>query len=206
MIVGIVGFIGSGKNTVAKYLSDENGFHTLSFAEPVKEMVSVVFGWDKTLLDGLTDESRIFREKKDEWWSEKLQRNITPRLMLQYIGTEVFRNTISKEIWIHVLDNKINMVGNKNIVIPDVRFPNEIDFIRKKGGKIIRVLRGDEPNWYYVALRDNLNKTNNMKTHYPDIHDSEWSWIGENFDYEIENNSGLNELKSKVDEFIKKGE
>lgn len=206
MIVGVVGFIGSGKNTVAKYLSDEKNFQTLSFAEPLKEMVSIVFGWDKKLLDGLTDESRSFREMEDDWWSEKLGKRITPRFMLQYMGTEVFRNTISKEIWIHVLDNKINRAGDKNIVIPDVRFPNEIQFIRKKGGKIIRVLRGKEPEWYETALEDNLNGTNNMKKYYSNVHDSEWAWIGEKFDCEIENNSDLNCLKIKVDDFIKKGE
>jgi hypothetical protein len=72
MIVGLVGFIGSGKGTVADIMTTEHGFSKESFAGGVKDAASVIFGWDRKLLEGDTEESRAWRETPDEYWSEKL--------------------------------------------------------------------------------------------------------------------------------------
>jgi ABC-type glutathione transport system ATPase component len=66
-IIGIVGFIGSGKDTVADYLVNFHRFKRESFANSLKDAVSQVFGWDRELLEGRTQESREWRETKDEW-------------------------------------------------------------------------------------------------------------------------------------------
>ena len=68
MIVGICGLIGSGKGTVADILV-EQGFTKVSFADKLKDGVSTIFGWDRSLLEGDTDESRDWREQADEFWT-----------------------------------------------------------------------------------------------------------------------------------------
>ena len=88
MIVGVVGFIGSGKGTVGDFLKTEFGFHSLSFASHLKDVASVLFGWERNLLEGDTEESRKFRERPDGFWSKKIGEHFTPRLALQLLGTE----------------------------------------------------------------------------------------------------------------------
>ena len=68
MIIGICGLIGSGKGTVADVLVDQ-GFKKVSFADRLKDGVSTIFGWDRAMLEGDTDESRQWREQRDDFWS-----------------------------------------------------------------------------------------------------------------------------------------
>ena len=84
MIVGLVGFIGSGKGTVASQLVDDYNFRQDSFASTLKDACSVIFGWPRHMLEGDTKESREWREVVDPWWSKKLSMpNFSPRLALQ---------------------------------------------------------------------------------------------------------------------------
>jgi len=70
--IGLLGNIGSGKNTVAQYLATKGCIPT-SFAGPLKDLCANVFGWDRDLLEGETDESRQFRETVDMFWSKKIK-------------------------------------------------------------------------------------------------------------------------------------
>ena len=144
MIIGICGFIGSGKDTIADYLVNLHHFRRESFANSLKDAVAHVFGWDRTLLEGRTKHSREWREKRDDWWSERLGIEITPRFILQQWGTEVCRKAFHDDIWIASLENKLR-TSTDNIVISDCRFPNEIKSIKDAGGMVIRVKRGPEP-------------------------------------------------------------
>ena len=54
MIIGVCGFIGSGKDTVADYLQNFHEFRRESFASTLKDAVAAVFGWDRTMLEGRT--------------------------------------------------------------------------------------------------------------------------------------------------------
>ena len=83
MIIGIIGFAGSGKGTVGDMLVRDYSFAKLSFADSLKDAVSAIFGWDRSLLEGDTEESRKFREAKDEWWSSRLGYHVTPRNIMQ---------------------------------------------------------------------------------------------------------------------------
>lgn len=196
MIVGLVGFIGSGKGTAGDILS-ELGFIKESFAGSVKDIASVMFGWPRHLLEGDTDESRKFREEPDEAWSKRFGRSFSPREALQKIGTEVGRDIFHTDFWVQALDAKVE--SNKNYVITDVRFPNEIEWIRNQGGIVIEVQRGDNPIWYddlallesaeYKALYMRSNTT---------VHQSEWAWVGQPIDYTITNNETKDKLKYKL--------
>ena len=72
MIIGVCGFIGSGKDTIADYLTNFHGFRRESFASTLKDAVAQVFGWDRTLLEGRTKQAREWRERVDPWWAERL--------------------------------------------------------------------------------------------------------------------------------------
>ena len=203
-IIGIVGFIGSGKDTVADYLVNTHKFQRESFASSLKDAVSAVFNWDRTLLEGRTSESRDWRETPDTWWSNRLNMNITPRWILQHWGTEVCRIGFHDDIWIASLENKL-LTSNDNIVISDCRFPNEIAMIKNAGGKIVWVTRGDLPSWYNIAVQAAepsndeiaIQELSRFK-----IHPSEWSWIGTKFDTIIDNNSTLEVLYTQANSLI----
>ena len=92
MIIGLVGWIGSGKNTVADILATQHSYKKDSFAAPLKDATANIFNWPRKTLEGDTDHSRHFRECVDPYWANKLQiKNFTPRLALQIVGTELFR-------------------------------------------------------------------------------------------------------------------
>jgi len=196
MLVGLVGFIGSGKGTAGDILG-ELGFIKESFAGSVKDIASVMFGWPRHLLEGDTDESRAFREQPDEGWSKKFGRTFTPREALQKIGTEVGRDIFHQDFWVQALDAKVDF--KKHYVITDVRFPNEIDWIHENGGIVIEIQRGENPEWY--GKLKNLKRQGfeygfrkQMMNEF-DVHESEWAWVGEDIDYTIDNNTTKDALQ-----------
>jgi hypothetical protein len=196
-IIGVVGFAGSGKDTIGTYLKNNLGFEQISFASSLKDATSSIFGWPRYLLEGDTQESRDFRERKDDWWSNKLGKDVTPRWALQYMGTEVIRQGLDDKIWIYSVEQKL-LNNSKPVVITDVRFPNEIKLIQSLGGKVIRVARGNDPYWYETALQANLGNEEALnKMIEIGIHSSEWAWIS-NFDTVIENNSDIETLLESV--------
>jgi hypothetical protein len=202
MIIGICGFIGSGKDTVADYLVNFHEFRRESFAASLKDAVAAVFGWDRTLLEGRTKESREWREQVDPWWSTRLGREITPRWVLQYWGTEVFRRHFHDDIWIASVENKLRS-SNDNIVITDCRFPNEIDGIKKVGGKIVWVQRGELPDWYNTAVLANQGSNvavNDLKM--KKIHASETAWAGTDFDVIVDNNGSIQDLYNQLKNLV----
>ena len=203
MIIGIAGFQGSGKDTIAAYSQNIYGFKRDSFAATLKDAVAAVFGWDRELLEGRTTESRAWRETVDPWWSNRLNMpNLTPRLVPQKWGTEVARKSWHNDTWIASLENKLNRAHN-DIVITDVRFPNEIKAVRNAGGIVIRVVRGPEPEWYELAIETNSGTFNHMAHAYPEVHPSEWAWIGTEFDAVIDNNAdGLDPLFAQVKHLV----
>jgi hypothetical protein len=205
MIIGFVGFIGSGKDTAADYLVNFHGFRRDSFANTLKDAVANVFGWDRTLLEGRTAEARAWREQVDTWWAERLgMPKLTPRWVLQYWGTDVLRNAFHDDIWIASLENKMRKTGD-NIVISDVRFPNEIKAIHNAGGIVVRVKRGDDPEWYDAAVSANAgpdgNATWSLSKHKLEklkIHASETAWVGGDIDYTVWNNASIDDLFDQI--------
>lgn len=196
-VIGLVGLAGSGKGTVGDYLISNHNFRSDSFAATLKDAVSSIFRWDRALLEGNTLESRQWRETIDEWWSGKLGRNVTPRWVLQYIGTDVLRTHFNIDIWIYSLEKKLQN-SNENIVLTDVRFPNEISMVNRLGGEIWWVRREPEPTWMYTALTDKKL----MPTVYPDVHKSEYEWIAQHEYRNIKNNSSLENLYKEVDKCL----
>ena len=209
MIIGICGLIGSGKGTVADFLVEQKGFTKISFADRLKDGVASVFGWNREMLEGNTDESRAWREKVDPYWSTETGHPITPRLVLQLFGTDCMRNGFYDGIWVSLVKKQLLENPDSNFVIPDVRFENEAEMIRSIGGKLWRVKRGDDPEWWEIAQTQMRQKAKQkespgvvvarkMEDNYPDVHISEWAWANVEFDAVIENNSTVEFLKNRV--------
>jgi len=207
MIIGICGLIGSGKGTVADILVDTHGFEKISFADKLKDGVATIYGWDRDMLEGDTPESREWRETPDEFWTKETGEEITPRLVLQKFGTECMRQGFYDGIWVSLVKNKLLQNINKNYVIPDVRFYNELTMIKEVGGILIKVQRERDPEWWDLAVQDNRSLwsatpnsivSHNMEDKFPEIHASEYKWVGWDFDYEIQNDSSIQHLTNQV--------
>jgi hypothetical protein len=212
MIIGFVGLIGSGKDTAADYLVNFHGFRRDSFATTLKDAVSAVFGWDRLMLEGRTAESRAWREQVDTWWAQRLNMpHLTPRWILQHWGTDVLRNHFNDDIWIASLEHKLQR-STDNVVISDVRFPNEIKAIRRAGGYIYWIQRGELPPWYECALTENTTDKYDqwllqdahklMEQSWPQVHNSEWAWVGQSFDAVIDNNHSVDELYDQLKNLV----
>ena len=184
------------------------------FADKLKDMVCILLGCTREQL-----EDREFKEKElgEEWWywkeniSGKIIKpyigyeindynliKLTPRLLLQLLGTECGRNIIHPDIWVNSLmaEYKSKLSSNNpvddldweprfiypNWIITDTRFPNELEAVKKKGGITIRVNR-------------NLEESK-------DQHESETELDNAEFDYVIDNNSDVESLIEKVKEIL----
>lgn len=178
MIIGITGLKGSGKDTIADFLIKEYGYKKMAFADTLKDAVAVTFGWDREMLEGVTQEHRKTRELPDEFWSKALNRPFSPRNALELVGTQLFRDNFDKNFWVHCLRKRIEESGCKKIVITDVRFRNEIEAIRSvEGSQIWRVQRGELPEWFNYAAKFNIENPDKTPI-IPNVHASECSWQG----------------------------
>ena len=209
MIIGVCGFIGSGKDTIADYLVNLHHFRRESFANTLKDAVAQVFGWDRTMLEGRTKQAREWREQVDPWWSQRLGiPHLTPRFILQQWGTEVCRKNFHDDIWIASLENKLRN-SKDDVVISDCRFPNEIRAIKQAGGIVVRVVRGVEPEWYDAAVSRNRGPNGNStwalsgrRLEQMGVHASESAWVGTKFNVVLDNNGTLDDLYQQVKQLI----
>lgn len=199
-IIGVTGRIGSGKDEVAKYLIANHKFTKFSFASALKDIVAVVFDWPRHLLEGDTAESRKWREEVDSWWATRLNiPHLTPRWVLQHIGTEVMRDHFHPDIWIASLERKL-LRHKGNVVITDCRFFNELGLISQMNGTLIRIERGEIPNWYEVAEKYNKQIPGSVPP--AGVHASEYSSVGYDYDYILDNNSNINDLQKMVKQIL----
>lgn len=208
MIIGFCGFIGAGKDTAADYLCNFHEFRRDSFANTLKDSVACVFGWDRVLLEGRTKEAREWREQVDTWWAKRLSiPHLTPRWILQHWGTDVCRQHFHDDIWIASLENKMQKTQD-NIVISDVRFSNEIQAIHNANGIVVRIKRGEDPEWYNDAINVNAGPScidwqiSSLRLKKLGIHASETGWVGGNIDYTIRNDSTIDDLYQQIKEIL----
>jgi len=203
MIIGICGFIGSGKDTAADYLVNFHEFRRESFANTLKDAVAAVFGWDRDLLEGRTKAAREWREQVDPWWANRLGKpQLTPRWILQYWGTEVCRVGFHDDMWIASLENKLRK-SSDHVVISDCRFPNEIKSIKEAGGRVIWIQRGELPSWHIMAAKANYGDifaAEKLKA--LGVHASETAWVGTDFDAVIDNNGSIDSLYQRLKNLV----
>lgn len=131
-LIGISGRARSGKDTAAQALT-HRGWHRYSFADPLKDGVRCMLGLGREHTDG------ALKEQPMDWLG-----GVTPRRLMQTLGTEWGRDLVHPDLWLLVADRRIadaGADGAPGLVIPDVRFDNEANFIRERGGCVIHLLR-----------------------------------------------------------------
>ncbi len=211
MLIGVVGFIGAGKGTAGDILVANHFYETESFAKALKDAAAAIFSWDREMLEGDTKESRFWREKTDRFWSEKLEvKKFTPRLALQWLGTEAGRNVFGQELWTSGVEKRWKEAGTKDTVITDCRFPNEIEMIHRNGGKVVRIKRGPDPVWYQMMLfhnkgysdEDDLKNIDQMRVVGELPHESETAWIGCPIDEIFLNEGTLEEFELLIASYV----
>jgi len=175
-IIGVTGNKYNGKDTFADYLVLHYGYTKIAIADPIKEICKIMFNFNDEQLYG------NLKEEIDPLW------NIKPRNAFQFIGTDLIRNQISQLIpnitdnfWIYVIKNKI-LKENKKFIISDIRYENEVKMIKELNGVIFRIIKPDIIN--------------------NDLHSSEINIQNLNIDYEIYNDSDLENFYDKIDKLF----
>jgi hypothetical protein len=204
--IGLIGPIGCGKDTLADYFTLYK-FTKLSFASKLKDVLSIVFGWDRNNLEGITPESREWREQVDPYW------NISPRMALQKVGTDMFRNFISQDVWVKSISKEIDKLNENNqpVVITDCRFLNEAELIKEKNGLLLYIQRDKAeeqiPEWIKREAKDALFNPNSKTRQTIDqyciqnnIHPTNWMIYGLKHlaDIVILNNGSIEEFINDV--------
>jgi len=127
MIIGITGPKRSGKTTLGNALANRYGLMHTSFAEPIRAFVAQLLGMSAHELD-------LFKASPVGWLD-----GVTPRSMMQTLGTEWGRAMVHPELWLRSLLRRIE--NHNGAVISDVRFPNEAAAILERGGIVLRLSR-----------------------------------------------------------------
>lgn len=187
-IIGLSGYARSGKDTVGDYLKLRHNFEKFAFADKLRECVlalNPIVGVSKTFRSGDGGMSvaigpvrlnEVIEEYgwdgyKESYYGDEI------RGLLQRMGTEVGRNMIADDIWVRELDGK-----RGNIIVTDMRFPNEYERVKRNGGQVWRINRpGTEP---------------------ANPHISEVSLDNHDFDVTLTNDGDLEDLYFKVSEAL----
>lgn len=139
MIIGLAGKKQSGKDTVGQYLVDNYGFTRFAFADKVKECVATLLDIPLEQLEQYKNNDEVklvlgvyYNREFDDVFKELSVRDLYKRM-----GTEVGRNILDKDLWWRLLEDQVGEYA----VITDVRFPNEYDWILRRGGRMIHMVR-----------------------------------------------------------------
>jgi hypothetical protein len=177
MILGLIGYKQSGKSSVANHLINKSNFEEVSWAYPLKEYIGRnLFKLDDGQLYG--DSSR--KEEKIPQWK------MSPREILQKVGTDLFRKQIHPDFWVITSMDRIITLMQKNIdvVVSDCRFPNEVKAIEELGGYTVRITR----------LGQNIT----------DVHESERALEHYNADFNLyAQDNGVAQLRNQIDRVVK---
>ena len=109
-------------------------------------------------------------------------------------GTECMRQGFFDGIWVSLVKQKIQDNPDTNWVLPDTRFPNEVNMIKSIGGSVWCIQRGHTPQWF-----DDYKQHGTKPA---DVHPSEWAWAHSEFDHVIDNDTNKEDLEEKINYLI----
>lgn len=166
-LIGLTGPAGCGKTTAATHLVEDHGFVRMKFAQALKDMLRAM---------GLT-ERQIEGDEKDIGIPHL---GVTPRYLMQTLGTEWGRKCIDGDFWVSVLEPQVREALDQgvSVVIDDVRFDNEAEMIRRLGGTVV-----------FVTGRGGIDGS----------HDSEAGVSRGLFDVTVDNGGTVGDLTSVLD-------
>lgn len=130
-IIGFHGAAFSGKDTAATIIKNcYKNTDIFAFAGPLKDACEILFNFKHEQLH-----DQILKETIDERW------NKSPREIMQWLGTDILRNHINQNFFIMNMNQRIENSQADYIIVSDIRFDNEAEFIKSLGGKIIKIER-----------------------------------------------------------------
>jgi hypothetical protein len=192
MIIGINGYAGSGKDTVGTILQQidrDSHWEIKKWAGKLKQVAELLTGIPVEKFE----DQEFKKTNLGKQWNDRINNPMSVRDFLQKLGTEGLRDGLHTNTWVNALmadykcvpaDRAPNGWDCDNWIITDTRFPNEAQAIKDAGGIIIRV------------TRPGIGPVND--------HPSETGLNQWKFDYEIQNDSSLNELINSVRIFKQK--
>lgn len=170
-LVGLAGAARSGKSTVGAYLMDQFDVYPIGFADALKAAAAILLNRTEEEVYG---ENGFDREAIMPEWGFSM------RHFLQILGTEGMRNLFREDFWINRLT--VEILGHDDVVITDVRYENEADFVRDTGGEIWHITRQDQ---------NGLNEQ-------AQAHDSESGVTVRGGDFFLFNHGNVEELQQKA--------
>ena len=155
MIIGITGPKQSGKTTLARYIAEHSDLYweIKGFATPLKQIVSILTGVNVYDMDSEKIKSSQLSNITGEDWD-----NYTVRKFLQFVGTDLFRKQVHPDIWIRAALRDYDK--NTNWIMADVRFQNEVEAIKKLGGKVIKIQPRQKVKPEHTSEELNINYKN----------------------------------------------
>lgn len=180
MIIGVCGYARSGKDEIAKIFVEEYGFIRLSFADKVREAALAIDPLINTPIY-FSGWRRLSDIVHDYGWDEAKKFEVV-RELLQRLGM-TFRDFAHDDIWVDLVEREMDKLGYPDTVIPDVRFPNESDWLFSDGGHLIHV------------TRPGVGPVND--------HPSDSGLVFDCADFHLENDGTLENLRDKVREWAK---
>ncbi len=192
LLIGLSGKAGSGKSTAAAYLRDHHGYTAFAFADALKDVVGLAFGFSGEQLHG------ALKEVPDPRFGK------SPRWCLQYLGTEVFRS-IWPNIWIWHLRQAVMdflaFCGQQPVVVTDVRFLDEAEALLRMGAVLVRIEREEGLR---VADRDagasGVHSATGIPGHVSETDLDGWEgWEAGRGNHVIQNNGNLPHLFECLD-------
>lgn len=152
-VIGLTGYAKSGKDEVARILDTAHSFAHLKFAAPLKLMLRSL-GLTLMEIEGDLKEA-----------PNALLCGHSPRHAMQTLGTDWGRKIMGDQFWVNLCQENTRRYLQQgfNVVISDVRFPNEAEMIKRMGGHLVRVVRPDnvvrlahESESYIAELKTDL--------------------------------------------------
>jgi hypothetical protein len=138
VIIGLSGYARSGKDTVANNLVEKRGFTKLALADSLKELAIRVNPWIHVPETFSNEQLSNLVDRMGWDWAKSVPE---VRRFLQALGTEV-RNVLGEDTWIEALKRKIyQLPEGSNVVIPDVRFQNEANWLYYTGNQVWNIAR-----------------------------------------------------------------
>jgi len=187
-LIALGGQLRAGKDEVAQHLANKHGYVVMGMSDNLNQALLALNPWINTAM--AYPEVQRYREYHDAIGYVEAKKNPEVRRLLQVLGTEVGRNMISQDVWVNMAERTIreHWAQNKKVVITAVRFPNEIEMVRRLGGTTVWIERASEART--DAQGDIL------------AHASENSVSADDFEHFLDNDSTLDELFLKVDEAL----